>query len=169
MMTIITVITLLSLLPFFFLLLLLSYSSLLILSVLFVLLSQLSCTDLLSPAKSITDYAVSRGIKSSLRALITCLWLRTTDNEVAGIPLSYAVSTQKNELLLYDYRNLTLYVKGESNFKWVKDSSCRTWTNAKRPPISKEHRFVSSLFNTDTSEIRIWRHSRWSAFVAMDV
>ena len=134
MMTIITVITLLSLLPFFFLLILLSYLSLLYYRYSFLLLlSQLSCTDLLSPAKSITDYAVSRGIKSSLRALTTCLWLRTTDNEVAGVPLSYAVSSEENELLFYDYRNLTLSVKGKGNFKWVKDS-CRTQTNPKHPP-----------------------------------
>lgn len=62
------------------------------------------------PRKGTSGYVISGGMPR-LNAMTVCLWMKTTaSNE--GVPLSYAVSGQGNELLLHDYRNFIVWVGG---------------------------------------------------------
>ena len=53
----------------------------------------------------------------SLKAVTVCLWMTTADTGNEGTPLSYAVSGRDNELVLYDYTNLILWVGPGERYK----------------------------------------------------
>ena len=54
--------------------------------------------------KGISDYVIKHGMPS-LNAVTVCLWMKSSDKENDGAPLSYAVSESDhgNDLLLMNY------------------------------------------------------------------
>lgn len=48
----------------------------------------------------------------SLSAVTACFWMKAADVN-AGTPLSYAVSGQDNEFIIYNYKSFMLFVGGE--------------------------------------------------------
>ncbi|KAJ7392284.1 Domain abundant in complement control protein, SUSHI repeat, short complement-like repeat (SCR) [Desmophyllum pertusum] len=66
------------------------------------------------PRKGITDYVIISGSMPSLSALTACFWMKATGTDGnSGTPLSYAVSSQDNEFIIYDYNSFKLFVGGE--------------------------------------------------------
>ena len=59
-----------------------------------------------------SSYVIIRDLAFSLKAFTLCLWMKTDDREHSGTPFSYSTTSEKNELLLYDYKNFVLYVHG---------------------------------------------------------
>jgi len=85
--------------------------------------------------KGISDYVNTSGMPS-LKAVTVCLWMKTADKGNEGTLLSYAVPGNANELLLVDYRNFALFVRGHwsratsvstNDGKW--HHICTTWEN----------------------------------------
>ncbi|KAJ7388426.1 Sushi, von Willebrand factor type A, EGF and pentraxin domain containing 1, partial [Desmophyllum pertusum] len=68
------------------------------------------------PQNGTSDYVIKHGMPS-LTAVTVCFWVKTADTGNAGTLLSYAISGEDNELLLYDYRKLVLWVGGKSRYK----------------------------------------------------
>ncbi|XP_022799718.1 sushi, von Willebrand factor type A, EGF and pentraxin domain-containing protein 1-like [Stylophora pistillata] len=62
---------------------------------------------LLFPRKGTSDYVITSGMPS-LTAVTVCFWLQTSDRGNEGVLFSYAVSSQDNELTLWDYRAFKL-------------------------------------------------------------
>ena len=60
--------------------------------------------------KGVNDVVKIPGMRS-LTAFTVCMWMSSSDNE--GSPLSYAVSSQDNELLIYYKKYFQLYIGGE--------------------------------------------------------
>ena len=44
--------------------------------------------------------------------------MKTDDRENSGTPFSYSTTSEKNELLLYNYKNFVLYVHGNNRWEW---------------------------------------------------
>ncbi|KAL9979817.1 hypothetical protein ACROYT_G017534 [Oculina patagonica] len=91
---------------------------------------------LLFPGKSTSDYVIINNAMPSLTAVTICVWMKTTDTENFGTPLSYAVPGTDNELMLYDYnRGLMIEVANSysqtpvtaNDGKW--HHICATWEN----------------------------------------
>ncbi|XP_022796673.1 uncharacterized protein LOC111335087 [Stylophora pistillata] len=85
------------------------------------------------PRKGTSDYVISTKMPS-LDAVTVCLWMKTTaGNE--GCPLSYAISSQYNELILHDYRSFHIWVGGSNSHTSVSANDgdwhhiCITWEN----------------------------------------
>ena len=69
--------------------------------------------------KGTSDYVNTSGMPS-LKAVTVCLWMKTADKGNEGTLLSYAVPGNANELLLVDYRNFALFVRGHwSRYKCI--------------------------------------------------
>ena len=67
---------------------------------------------LLFPKKGTTDYVLVQRMPA-LRAVTGCMWIKSSNSDTEGTPLSYAVPAADNELILYDYKNLGLFVGGQ--------------------------------------------------------
>ena len=63
-----------------------------------------------------SDYVMTCGMPS-LKAMTVCLWMKTADTENEGTPLSYAVSGSTNEVVLFNYRNFTLWLGNGRRYK----------------------------------------------------
>lgn len=62
-----------------------------------------------------TDYAMANPVAAFPTTALTYeLWMRTTDTSKAGSLVSYASSSQYNEALLYNYKNLAPQINGTS-------------------------------------------------------
>ncbi|KAJ7383576.1 biological adhesion [Desmophyllum pertusum] len=74
--------------------------------------------DLLFPRKGTSDYVITRSMPS-LTAVTVCFWMKTTDTGNEGTPLSYAESgsSGRDELVLFDYRDFSLWVGGRGRYK----------------------------------------------------
>ena len=57
--------------------------------------------------KGTTDYVLVQRMPA-LRAVTGCMWIKCSNSDTHGTPLSYAVPAEDNELILYDYKNLGL-------------------------------------------------------------
>ena len=70
--------------------------------------------DLLFQSSGITSYASIDGsaIRSHLDAVTVALWLRTSDRQNQGTPLSYATDERDNELAITDCNGFVIYVAG---------------------------------------------------------
>lgn len=85
------------------------------------------------PRKGTSDYVISKKMPS-LDAVTICLWMKTTAGN-KGCPLSYAISSQYNELTLYNYRSFYIYVGGSNSHTSVSANDgdwhhiCITWEN----------------------------------------
>ena len=64
---------------------------------------------LLFPKKGTTDYVLVQRMPA-LRAVTGCMWIKCSNSDTEGTPLSYAVPATTNELTLIEYRNLAFYV-----------------------------------------------------------
>ncbi|MBN2389765.1 MAG: hypothetical protein JXR84_03515 [Anaerolineae bacterium] len=61
------------------------------------------------------DYVVVSPLVSAPSSEATVsFWMRSRDEAKTGTPLSYACSEQTNELLVFNYNNLTIYINGMS-------------------------------------------------------
>ena len=61
------------------------------------------------PTSGVTDYVINRNMRR-LSAVTVCLRMRSADQTIEGTPLSYAVSGEDNELMLYNYKNFEIWV-----------------------------------------------------------
>eukprot|EP00095_Tigriopus_kingsejongensis_P012185 maker-scaffold521_size146803-snap-gene-0.11 protein:Tk12185 transcript:maker-scaffold521_size146803-snap-gene-0.11-mRNA-1 annotation:"hypothetical protein LOTGIDRAFT_233055" len=59
------------------------------------------------------DYVQIHRVVPDLDQLSFCFWMRTTDQDNYGTPISYAVPGQDNELTFTDYSGFVLAIKGE--------------------------------------------------------
>lgn len=62
-----------------------------------------------------TDYAMVNPVADFPATALTYeLWMRTADTTKQGSPVSYALSAEDNEVLLFDYRNFAPHINGSS-------------------------------------------------------
>ena len=66
----------------------------------------------LFPRKGTTDYVLMQRRMPALQAVTGCMWIKSNSTDTSGTPFSYAVPSNRdgNELILYDYKNLVLFV-----------------------------------------------------------
>ncbi|XP_078575446.1 sushi, von Willebrand factor type A, EGF and pentraxin domain-containing protein 1-like isoform X3 [Branchiostoma floridae x Branchiostoma japonicum] len=80
------------------------------------------------------DYVMIDSIPS-LKALSCAFWMRSTDKQNYGTPLSYATSSEDNTFVLTDYNGFVLYIGGSSKVTDVTANDgrwhhiCVTWTS----------------------------------------
>ena len=72
------------------------------------------CSDfaLHFPRKGVSDYANVWGMRS-LTQFTVCFWMKSSDRNNYGTPFSYSVPGEHNELLLFDYRDFVLHIRGD--------------------------------------------------------
>ena len=73
----------------------------------------LPCLDyaLHFPRQGVTDYAIIWGMRS-LTEFTVCLWMKSSAKN-QGVPFSYAVHGEHNELLILDHRDFYLLIGGK--------------------------------------------------------
>ncbi|XP_078360290.1 uncharacterized protein LOC144644633 isoform X2 [Oculina patagonica] len=87
------------------------------------------------PKRSTKDYVILNNAMPSLTVVTICLWMKVTDTENKGTPLSYAVPGSDNELVLYNYNGFSFEVAGSSRQTSVSANDgkwhhiCATWEN----------------------------------------
>ena len=93
--------------------------------------------DLLFQSSGITSYAAvdHTAIRSDLEAVTVAVWLRTSDRQNQGTPLSYATDQRDNELAITDCNGFVFYVAGSDEVTDVSVADGRwhhvavTWTS----------------------------------------
>ena len=60
------------------------------------------------PSQGVTNYANIWGMRS-LTEFTVCFWMKSSSTN-DGVPFSYAVPGQANELLIFDYANFRLVI-----------------------------------------------------------
>lgn len=89
---------------------------------------------LLFPNKGVTDYVNIWGMRS-LSQFTVCFWMKSSDTD-PGTAFSYSVPSQDNELIIYNYGNLALYINADQRSTGVSANDgqwhqiCATWENA---------------------------------------
>ncbi len=60
------------------------------------------------------DYVIKNPFNIPQTEVTIAFWMRTSDTTKSGTPFSYAVIGSDNELLIYNYRNFDIFIKGAS-------------------------------------------------------
>lgn len=88
---------------------------------------------LVFPNKGVTDYVNIWGMRSLFQFTI-CFWMKSTD-AAKGTAFSYNLPNQDNELIIYNYGNLALYINADQRSTGVSANDgewhqiCATWEN----------------------------------------